>query len=230
MQFTVVFSHATSGNSARANVSIILNQIVVWLDSEIQWNIYDLRNVVKALLQNELAKVAYLRGYAYDVEVTRVMHRELEIDQVFGIDIPCIANRNASIDLNERIASIRQKTVGPEGVLLHRCFNDLVAAMQHPDDTGFYCYRAIEALRHHCRARHAIDPQNKPQQWQKLREVTGIEEATFRFIQNAANPVRHGNVVSVTGQDRVELFTRTWDIVDAYLASLNESDTVEDRH
>ena len=85
MQFVSVISHSTSGRSARASVSIILNQITMWLETDSEWELLDLRNVVKSLLQNELAKVGYLLGYAYDVEVTRALHRSLGIDQVFGI-------------------------------------------------------------------------------------------------------------------------------------------------
>jgi len=96
LQFTVRFSHLTSGISGQAKVSILLNQVAVWVESEQNWDIWDLRNVVKTVVQNHLAMVGYIKGYAYDLEVTRVLNQSRGIDQVFGIDIPCLAKRGGS--------------------------------------------------------------------------------------------------------------------------------------
>jgi len=65
--------------------------------------------------------VGYLKGFAYDFEVTRVLNQSRGIDYVFGIDIPCLAERAKSIDLQDALLKLRDKTVGPNGVFLHRC-------------------------------------------------------------------------------------------------------------
>jgi hypothetical protein len=217
LQFSLRFSHLTSGVEASASVSVVLNQVAVWIDSAIEWDIFDLRNVVKSVLQNELAVVGYLKGYAYEVEIRRVLNRGRGIDYVFGIDIPCIAERNKAIELEREIAKIRGKIHDIEGVYLHRCFMDLVSAMKNPDDTGFYCYRAVESLRQHCASKYNVAPEKKAEQWEKLRELAKCDEATLREIKATADPVRHGDVVRVTSDDRVRLLTKTWDVVDAYI-------------
>jgi hypothetical protein len=89
--------------------------------------------------------------------------------------------------------------------------------MKNADDTGFYCYRAIESLRQHCILKYKIDPEEKAEQWQKVRELATCDEATLRQIKAVADPLRHGEVVKVTSSDRAELFVKTWDVVDAYL-------------
>jgi hypothetical protein len=124
----------------------------VWVESENNWDTFDLRNLVKTLVQNELAMIGYLKGYAYVFQMTRALNQSRGIDYVFGIDIPCLAQRGISTDMNEALSKLQGKTVGPNGVFLFRCFNDLVSSMKHADDTGFYCYRAIDSLRHHCAA------------------------------------------------------------------------------
>jgi hypothetical protein len=211
------FQHVTSGTQAVARVSIILNQIALWVESATEWDIFDLRNIAKSILHNELAIVGYLKGYAYDVEVRRVLNPARNIDYVFGIDIPCIAERNEKIKLAEEVEKIRAKTVGDTGIYFHRCFGDLIAAMKTPDDTGFYCYRAIEALRQYCIVRYKLDPEKKSDQWSKVREVAGCDEQTLRDIKGAADPVRHGGIVGVTSADREMLFTKTWDVVDGFI-------------
>jgi len=67
------FRHITSGTEAVAYVSIVLNQIALWVETASEWDILDLRNVAKGTLQNELAIVGYLKGYAYEVEIRRVL-------------------------------------------------------------------------------------------------------------------------------------------------------------
>ena len=161
--------------------------------------------------------IGYLKGHAYDFEVTRVINQSRGIDYVFGIDIPCLAERNKSVDLQVALLELRAKTIGPNGVFLHRCFSDLISSMKHADDTGFYCYRAIESLRHHCSAVHGLSSAGKPDQWRKFREVSGCDEQTLRAIKLAADPPRHGEAPGITSEDRETLFTNTWDVVDAYL-------------
>jgi hypothetical protein len=161
--------------------------------------------------------VGYLIGYAYDFEVTRVLNQSREIDYVFGIDIPCLAERNKEIDLAAALARLREKTIGPNGVFLNRCFSDLTASMKHADDTAFYCYRAIESLRHHCAAVHALSGAGKPAQWEKFRQVSGCTEEVLRYIKVAADPLRHGEAAGGSSEDRAKVFMATWDVVDGYL-------------
>lgn len=89
--------------------------------------------------------------------------------------------------------------------------------MKHADDTGFYCYRAIESLRHHCAAVNSLTDESKTKQWERFREVAGCDEQILREIKAAADPLRHGQIVGSTSADRERLFTITWDIVDSYL-------------
>jgi hypothetical protein len=217
LSFSIGFSHVTSGITGEAKVSIVLNQVAVWVDSEHAWDIHDLRNVVKNIVQTHLAMVGYLKGYAYDFEVTRVLNQSRGIDYVFGIDIPCLAERGRSVDLQDALAKLGAKTVGANGLFLHRCFSDLVSAMKHADDTGFYCYRALESLRHHCAALHGQSNADKSRQWEKFREIAGCTEDTLRAIKGAADPLRHGQPAGTTSDDRAKLFTTTWEVVDAYL-------------
>jgi hypothetical protein len=214
------FRHITSGTEAVAYVSIVLNQIALWVETASEWDILDLRNVAKGILQNELAIVGYLKGYAYEVEIRRVLNRSLSVDHVFGIDIPCLAERNKTINLAEEVEKIRAKTGGETGIYLHRCFADLVAAMKAPDDTGFYCYRAIEALRQYCIVRYNLDSEKKSEQWRKVREIAGCEKQILHDIKSAADPVRHGAIVPVTSADRETLFIKTWDVVDGFIKNV----------
>jgi hypothetical protein len=217
LQFSLEFTLKTGVNGL-AHVSIVLNQVAVRVVvGEQEWDIFDLRNLVKNIVQSHLFMVGYLMGHAYDLEITRILNQSREIDWVFGIDIPCLKERGKMVDIADALMKLREKTVGENGVFLNRCFADLASSMKNADDTGFYCYRAVESLRHHCAAVHGLTDDSKSKQWEKFREVSGSTEDALRKLKLAADPLRHGESVDCTGEYRGELFTTTWDVVDGYL-------------
>lgn len=216
LSFELGFSHISSGVAGVAKVSIVLNQVAVWIESDHEWDIFDLRNVVKNFVQGQLDMIGYIKGYAYDLEVTRALNKSRNIDFVFGIDIPFLTERSKDLDLNTELNTLRNKMIGPNGVYLSRCFNDLVSAMKHADDTGFFCYRAIESLLHHCATNHGLSSAEKSIQWQKFRDVADCAEETLRSIKEAADPLRHGKNMEITSDNRSALLMSTWAVVDTY--------------
>ncbi len=212
--------HLTSGRTARVRLSVVLNQIALWIHSEDSWDLHDIRNVAKNLVQIELAVVGYLHGLVYDFEITRIICAERNIDYVYGIDIPCLANRVPNESMPDAVALLRRKISGTYGIYVNRCLSDLMSAMRHADDTGFYCYRAIEALRNHCASLSGLQDESKAVQWARFREVANCDAATIGSIKEFADPERHGHPSSVTSAGRANLFVQTWDLVDAYLKAV----------
>jgi len=215
------FTTAKDNIAHQAKISIVNNQVAVWLHTPYNWNIFDLRNVVKNIVQDTLAHIGYLRGFAYDLEITRVTCLSREIDYVFGIDIPCLTDRGRDRDMTPDLIELQRKSFGPLGVFLRRCFADLVSAMKHPEDTGFYCYRAIESLRHHCAHANDASHDSKTKQWQLFRAISGVSESEIMALKTAADPLRHGEPAEVTGEMRATMFTLTWKIVDSYLQTVS---------
>ncbi|WP_342051565.1 MULTISPECIES: hypothetical protein [unclassified Cupriavidus] len=220
LQFALAFEHSHSGRQASARVSIVLNQVAVWIHTDDEWDIFDLRNVVNNIVRHNLDMLGYLLGHAYEFSVTRVVNPERQIDYVFGIDTPCVSQAGENFDLPAEVAKLRDKSSGTLGVYVNRCFGDLVSALKHADDTAFYCYRAIESLRHHCAAKNGIAGESKVVQWQRFRESAGCDEAKLRDIKVAADGLRHGDPMAPSNEDRVGMLVSTWGIVRRYLDSL----------
>lgn len=219
-QFGLKFSHFGTGNSGSMTVSIICNKVMVWLETPIEWEVLDIRNLVKYSLLNELAVVGFLHGYTYELDVSRICNRERGIDAVFGIEVSCIALRNQNLDKTSLHIIIREKSVGEAGVFLHRCFQDLSMAMKSPEDTGFYCYRALEALRQHCIVKFSLPADKKGDQWRKLREIAKCDEVTTREIEAAAAHTRHGGVTPITDIELQNLLLNTWNVVEEYVRNV----------
>jgi hypothetical protein len=220
LEFGLTFHHLATQRNADAKVSIILNQVAVWVFTEDDWNVSDLRNVVLGLLRNQLSIIGYIKGYAYEIELTRIVSLGRGVDYVYGVEIPCIAARNQTLNLEDEFQRIRELQIGSHGIYLHRAFCDLNSAMRDADDTGFYCYRAIESLRNHCSAVRGISGPDKSTHWVKFREVSDCDEPTLRKLKLAADPVRHGHPMIQNDVDRVSLFLETWKVVDSYLNNI----------
>lgn len=213
------FDHIGSGTSATMTVRILMNHVAAWVDSEVEWGTWDLRNIARYFVQLELNAVGFLIGHAYHAEIRRIICRELNVDQVFGVDMPCIVEfrKDKRSNWAEGLAEIKPKLEGDAGMRLHVCLNDLNLALRDVENVGFWCYRAIEALRHHCVATHSIDPKDKAAQWMKLREIAGCTEADTRLLQSYSNDARHGEPNPIPEAVAVNLLTTAWKIADAYI-------------
>jgi hypothetical protein len=173
--------------------------------------------VVANIVNHYLCMIGFLGGLAYDLSITRVINVSRGVDYVFGIDVQCIAQSAQGIDYGAELEKLRKKTEGANGIYLNRCFGDLVSAMKYADDTGFYCYRAIESLRHHAAATKHLTTQPKAQQWRAFREAAGCDEAEINTIRDAADGLRHGDPLAVAVLQRADLLVATWKIVHAYV-------------
>ena len=217
--------HFSTGNAISLRGRILLNELSAWVETPDQWDIFDLRNMVRYMMQTDLALVGFLNGCAYSVEVVRVICAALEIDQVYGIDIPCIANRERKVALGVAIQHLKQLCVGKSGIYLQRCMNDLLLAMQHPEDTAFFCYRAIEGLKTHAMERLANPPRNASTQWAYFREAAGCTREQIDSIKRDADRQRHSADLLTVEADRETVFTQSWNIVEGYISSLSAQKT-----
>jgi len=215
------FFHPTTGNVGECKLNIVLNQITAWIYSEADWDIYDLRNIVEQMVLDILSIIGFLKGYAYDVDIRQVLNEDKEIDYVFGIDIPCLEDRNRAIDVGSKLREMLPQLAGDGGMFIKRCLNDLTMAMKRPGDTGFYCFRAIETLRQYCKNHYNLV--SEADQWQQLSKITGYGKDYMEVVREFARPSRHGDAMPITSQDREKIFMKTWDIVEAFFKNIESS-------
>ncbi len=210
--------------STNLELTIYANEVTIYYEAEYPRDIYDIKNECLYYCNAMVAQIGFLVGFGYSIEVNQILCRELDINIVYGIDIPCLSERNKGLDLNlliQKIFSIK----GPEVRYLHRCFVDLQLAITHPIDTPFYCYRAIESLRHFCRIRYNLAKEQ--QQWQKLSELTKKGWDDTKSVKIFANDARHGDHKGFSSEQRAEFFITTWELVDGFIDSVGESSKVD---
>lgn len=216
-EFSSKFQHVATGQNCSAKVTILLNQVAIWLDVEEEMSLADLKNLANYMVLDLLYVFSFLNGYTYDFQVTRTINRERGVDAVLGIDHPTIAARRPVIDYAAVVKKVQAHLLGEQGLFIHRCLGDLSAAMRFVEDSAFYCYRAIESLRKHCAAIHGIGGSSKTLQWEKFREVSGFSKEKIGWIAEFSKESRHGGTSILSIEENEKLLNETWDIVDSYL-------------
>lgn len=205
------------------SVSIILNQITVFLDADSD-DIFTLRNFVHDFLSAQLSVTGFTHGHYYDVEITRVVTPDQRCDYVFGIEMPCISLRRESLVPSMSPEALGMLTLATHGHFLRRFFTDFTLAMKNAIDTPFYCYRSIEALRQHCAACNyqQTGKADKAKQWELFKQRSETSKEDILQITEASHDVRHGGIKDITDEQRQVLLTRTWEIAERYFRKLLE--------
>jgi hypothetical protein len=185
----------------------------------IEWDnesedVFTLRNIIQAAVEPVVNIASFLKGFAFAVEVVRVFDEGLNQSFVFSNEIPTLVERNQRRELTE-VKFIYPLCCGPEGLYLRRCLNDLNLAIKHPDDTGFYCYRALESLKQFFGALTGEKDDRK--QWAAMASTLGGKEEDIKPIKDLAFPARHGVPDPITDQQRKNIFLLTWDIVEKFI-------------
>lgn len=196
---------------ARLALNIFNNQISVIVESD-EPDILTLRNVVRLEAEFVANVAGFLSGFGYDIEITKVFGEALTPTLVFGIDIPVLSERAKSRDLGHLVNTIFSLCFGPGAIYIRRCLADLSFAIKRPDDTPFYCYRAIESLRQSFGA-----DLSEGEQWREMAAAVGSSKEEMEPLRTRAFPARHGVPLPLSDQDRQELFLYTWAIVERFI-------------
>jgi hypothetical protein len=192
-------------------LNIWANQVTVTVESD-EPNLYTLRNLVRSETEFVTSVAGFLLGYGYDVEITKAFDPQLSLTQVFGIDVPVVAQRAKDRDFVALVNAIIPLCYGDDAVFLRRCLADLISALRRLDDTAFYCYRALESLRQSFGTNLSVS-----EQWKAMAQALGSSKEEMEPLRSHAFPVRHGAAKPLTDDERGQLFTYTWDIVEKYI-------------
>lgn len=201
--------------SVTHNTFIHAGQIVMTLtlhDDE-QIDRLTLRNLALEIAQAVIDLFSYRLGANYEVEILSMVVEGTDDKFVFGPEIGSVQDRRAgsspevAFDLLNAVTS----RGGPQIVL-----KNFRSAMRDAAGTGFYCYRAIEAMRQDMR--EAGDDEHRS--WQRLRDALNISRAAIDVVKAHADDPRHGKPNSITDSERKTVFDVTDEVIRRYLAYL----------
>lgn len=199
---------ASMGHVAQGHLAIYASQIVVSLEVGEPDDVWTMRNAVQTLAASIADIAGWIYGGAFVAEITSFSGPESV--RVFPATVPVLveAADRKRVDVPTLFALLADPI---SGLFLRRALGDLRSAILTPDDTAFFCFRAVEAL-----VRSFGQPmrQARAVMCRRLR----VDDAWIvEYLQRPSNEVRHGAVVPVSDEDRQRLFLACREVIERYM-------------
>lgn len=94
---------------------------------------------------------------------------------------------------------------------------DFREAIRNPVGTGFFCYRAVDAM---MQSMKTAGDRKDAAAWALLRNRLQVDRSAIDAIKEHADDARHGKYRTITGVDRANVFRLTDEIVRRFLTYL----------
>jgi hypothetical protein len=191
---------------------------VVLIDSQIiaratlvegNTDIFTVRNALAQHLRNLADLAGFQTGRHLDVEITSAVSTTDPEDWViFGNTIPALFKESADLTLDMLQVALTDTP-------LSMALADFRKSMPDGTETGFYCFRAIEAVMQS----FAVEGDSDIKRWERMRGALRIERGAIDFVKGHADDRRHGRVSpTITDAQRQKVFKTAHVIIDRYLA------------
>lgn len=188
-----------------------LSQAVVQIEMEDEaLELFSTRNWVAQLVASHVDLIGYLNGLSFDVDVVSAFCADSNSPIVFGCEIPILrAAKPPTTEISgQLLATVASDTT------IQMILEDFRHAMRIPVGTGFFCFRAIEAMMQSVKT-HAGEKDRDA--WQRLRDHLRVDRATIEYIKKHADFPRHGRAYSISDSERAKIFQSADEIIRRFI-------------
>lgn len=213
------FQYPGIDDLARVSISIENSEVEVVVKTEGKIDDYHtLRNYIRSnIVSICIDCCSYLAGEGFKVYISSLITddgEEIEFDN-YAIsrlqeDREERLKKLADI-FNEVLTRGKQK----EAHQLRLAVANFNKAITNSEDTGFHCYRSIEAIR------QVFDPNPEDVDWVKFNNELGFDQDMIDWFKDLANDhatlQRHGRSTRMTGEDREEMIAKTQKVIDRFV-------------
>ena len=109
-------------------------------------NLETLKNIVEENIRTIVDAFCFVKSYSYDLEITKVVCDELNIDYTFGIQGEWNIHKDEQT-ANTEFTKILKLFDRQERVFLKDVLADFRRSIKYPSMTAGFCFRAIETIR-----------------------------------------------------------------------------------
>lgn len=190
---------AMDGNNVICIIEISDNKLRVPVESQcLDW--LTVKNHVASLVQSILDCHGFVSGHPFELDIHSKQSDDDSIGHVnWALDELGLKPLNHDkVTMDELLLASTQEG----GQCLMRSLADIRGAVRNPLDTGFHAYRSIEDIR-----QYFVDDSNneKDNGWLKMRTALNIERSYMEPARIYGTPQRHGAVVPMSHDQRVEV-------------------------
>lgn len=195
------------GDPLPARVLMDASQVIVALtEPDPLGDLWTLKNDVQSTVSSFADVVGWQNGCGYLAEITS--YASSDIQGVFGVQSPGLAAKPSRLDTTTVYSLV---VSGNEGTYLRRALADLRWAILSPEDTPFFCFRAVEALSRHFATRKA---RARALMCASLRMD---DRWVVRWLQRPANDIRHGASAFASSEERRRSYSAAHEVIERYM-------------
>ncbi len=207
----VILSEPDFGYKYNVSLFVDLSIITVHVKSDNEIIELDsLRNFIRDYIRLFCDSYGYIKGYAYDLEITSIFDITNSKSTIFGVQIYELEQESSKRPIQKFGDMVNIMSNGQNNEL-RLSLNNLRLAIQHPTDTGMYCYRAIESLMQY------FNNNDNDATWKMFRDNLNISKIFLKPIMDKSWPSRHGKPIPITHNERVDVMKRAWAVVDRFV-------------
>lgn len=178
-------------------------------------DVYTLRNLVEQNIRPYIDAIGYVEAVNYDLDFISAVSLDTGEGVVFGIKIPAIAEardpkKSGTISGDLLIAVVNEPAA-------QIALADFREAMRVPVGTGFFCYRAMEAI---MQAIRSSDAEKEANAWDRTRATLRVDRSALDYVKKFADPPRHGRPSNISDQERAQVFKITDEVIRRFLQYL----------
>jgi hypothetical protein len=209
---------AESGLGFAFDYRVVIHHSQIVIDLEIEKDAPDLatlRNTAAEIVRAIADLISYQTACGYEVEIVSAVCHETDEWEVFGINIRMLAAQRkvqGTLAMEADLLIAVTSSAAAQVVLAN-----FRAAMRVPVDTGFFCYRAIEAM---MQSMKSTPGEKDGSAWDRLREKLCIDRTAIDEVKKHADVPRHGNPSAITDAERAAVFALTDEMIRRFLQFL----------
>ena len=173
-----------------------------------------LRNLVENNVRSIVDLIGYQEGMRFEVETISGVSLDSGERCIFGTKIPILAERRKARQSSELPANLLV-AVSSE-VSMQMVLSDFREAIRSPIGTGFFCYRAIEAMMQSMKNGNESDSTS----WARLRNNLCVARVAIDYVKRHADLPRHGKVSVIADNERAKVFEITDEIIGRFIEYL----------
>ncbi|MFZ5478320.1 MAG: hypothetical protein ACOZNI_16250 [Myxococcota bacterium] len=203
--------------SVSIRVEISNAQLAVIVEDEgTGLDVWTLKNSVESVARRFVDTLGFFNFASYDVEIRSAILPDGTL-VVFGVGHDDLTAFGRPLLSASGLTELDVLQVLTFDTPAHLALADLREGNRSPDDTGFFCFRAVESIRQAFVNCDLKQDKRDGASWTTLRRALRLERTFFERLQTFALPRRHGALVNLTGEDRTGLLKNAWTVVFRYI-------------
>jgi hypothetical protein len=184
---------------------------------------FTLNNIVRQAEQSLLNAHAFIHGEMFEVDIVGVA-KDVRDKEDGSLEFHYLDNTDEVVRARDARVCLEDIWIlcqSDAGLYIRSALNDLRMALRNHTDGLFYCYRAMETIRHDIGRRYELEDKN--QQWERTRDVLAVTRDDIDIVKALADALRHGEPIRYTGAQWRQAISITWNFVEAYMLFVLET-------